>query len=112
MSQCLICKHEFPTDKRLGQHARTGCEPRVVERSSKFHAKSELVTLLNARFQELGLDNGEPYNKPSTIPDERIIAAFADSHRSDPFAALRIRHHLAQGYVLPSDVLKDSRRVE
>ena len=33
-----------------------------MKRKPQFHEKSELVSLLNSRFQELGLGNAKPYN--------------------------------------------------
>jgi hypothetical protein len=77
-----------------------------MKRKSVFHEKSELVGLFNSRFQELGLGNAKPYHKPAEAPEERVVRAYAEANRSDPFAEKRIRHYLKQGYVLASDITR------
>ena len=71
-----------------------------------------LLDLLDQRFKELGLGVDKPYHKPAPAPTgyavERAVALYAEAHLSDPFARQRIRHYIAQGYVLASDVIKDA----
>ena len=76
----------------------------MAKRKSVFHEPSELVGLLNSRFQQLGLGTAKPYHKPVEEPDPRVVKAYAAANRSDPFAAKRIYLYLKQGYVLGSNI--------
>ena len=75
-----------------------------MKRKSVFHERSELVALMDQRFKSEGLGTAKPYHKPTEAPDERVVRAYAEANRSDPFAAARIRLYLKQGYCLASEV--------
>lgn len=74
--------------------------------------KSELLTLLNQRYADLKLGDGKRYRKPDfTAADPRVqlaVRKHAQAWPSDPFAAVRVQKDILQGYVLPSEVLRDA----
>lgn len=72
-----------------------------------------LLELLNQRFTALGLDKGK-YSKPildNQIEVTKAIRLHSEAWLSDPFAANNIRHAMAQGYILPSEVIEDAQRM-
>ena len=68
-----------------------------------FHKVSPLLALLEQRYKERGLGVAVTYHAPGTI-DEAAVRRHAEANKADPFAAKRIRHYLAKGYLLPSEV--------
>jgi hypothetical protein len=74
-----------------------------MAKKSVFHETSPLLALLEQRYRSEGLGVAKPYHAPGLI-DEAAVRRHAEANKADPFAAKRMRHYLAQGYILPSEV--------
>jgi len=83
--------------------------------SGKFHKHSELLALFDQRAKELGLNTPLLRDFVYRVPIwnaadydriERAVSMHAQAHRSDPFAADRMRLHLTRGLDSSAEVLR------
>jgi hypothetical protein len=82
---------------------------------SKFKQHSELLALLDQRAKELGLNTPLPrdfvyraptWNAADLARIDRAVDLHAQAHRSDPFAAGRLRLHLTRGLDSSAEVIR------